>query len=580
MKKNRVLNIENIHADIVLINGVIYTVDNNNNIYTALAIKNNKIIYVGDCKKAKKFITNKTQVIDLQGKMVLPGFWDTHTHPPGTALTDLYQASLYRTKSIEECIKKVKDFIKDNPHMDIIYGVGWSISIFEKEELILGPKKEHLDRISTEIPIILRSCDGHTIWLNSKAFEKFNITKDTKSPNGGIIELNPNTKELWGSLKEEATMLIPDPKYSKEQYIKALQKFQENMHSYGITGILAMSNSTYGMTPKTYTDLEKLNKLKLRVEYATLLTPDENLEDKINKIKRNKDTLKSKYLKRNTVKIFADGVIECGTARLKDGYKNEQESNYKNYGEFLWDFEKLKQAITTINKEGLQTHIHSIGDESTSIVLDAIEYSRSKLKIGDYRDTITHLQLVHKEDIKRFSNLGVIANIQPYWHFKMPGWWENIETKFLGNKSKEQYPLKSFIKEGVVVSSSSDHYVTDKPNPFYGIQTGVTRNIYDANGFGVKPINHMNDKTYLLNKEERASIDDMIRSFTINGAYTTFMEKQCGSIEVGKYADIIVIDKNILAINPINIENIKVVMTFVDGEMVYSLKDELKEAIS
>jgi len=218
----------------------------------------------------------------------------------------------------------------------------------------------------------------------------------------------------------------------------------------------------------------------------------------------------------------------------------------------------------------LQIHVHSIGDGSTRNVLDALEYVRKRIPQGDYRNSITHLQLVDKEDILRFKQMNVIASVQPYWHFKGPNWWEKVDYRILGQRAEEEYPLGTFFANGIIVASSSDYSITNVPYPMRGIAIGVTRNM-DNGAFygGVEDIKHMDDDRYLLNKKERATVEQMIKSFTINGAYAMALEHETGSIERGKQADLVVLDQNLLTINPIDIAKVKVVMTFFAGKLVY-----------
>ncbi len=559
------------HIDKVIINAKVHTMNSDNEVKEALVIKDTKIIYVGSNEGAKEYINDNTQVMDLQGKIVFPGFIDSHIHPPGTALTELYEVSLYGLNSLDEYKEAIRRFIKNNKGIDTVYGKGWSLGVFEGDELSKGPKKEHLDEISTDIPIILRAYDGHSMWVNSKAFEKFNITKDTKAPYGGKIEINDETKELWGTLKESATHIIKEQDYSKEQYKKAFELFQDKMHRYGITSILSISGLNWGMSSDVYEELYKQDKLKLRVSNSIAILPDIDIKEQIDEITDIRKKYQSRYFKTTTIKLLGDGVVEGGTASLLKPYEVEAGKGNNYFGEFLWDKDKLIEAIEMSNKNKFSIHVHSVGDGSTKNLLDAIEilYKNYDKENENYRNTLTHLQLVDKHDIKRFKKLNIIASVQPYWHIKGPGWWEVVDYKLLGDRARYEYPLNSFLKEDIIIASSSDHSVTPDPNPFYAIEAGVTRNLYNAKYFGVGDISDMNDERYLLNKEERVSVDDMIRSFTINGAYSIFREDETGSIEVGKYADIIVIDKDLYNINPIDIENTKVLMTFFDGEIVY-----------
>ena len=398
---------------------------------------------------------------------------------------------------------------------------------------------------------------------------KFNININTTCPEGGKIEINENTNELWGTLKESATHLIEEHNYTDEEYMKAFELFQSKMHEYGITSILSMSGLNWGMQPKMFKTLYEQNKLKMRISNSIIIFSDESAINQIDEIKKIRKDFDSHYFKTTTVKLLGDGVVEGSTAHLLKPYEIGAGRGNKYYGEFLWNEKDLVEAIKYANENDFSIHVHSVGDGSTKKVLDAIEKSYELNNKSDFRNTITHLQLVHKDDIKRFKDLNIIAAVQPYWHIKGPKWWDEVDYKLLGERAKYEYPLKSFIKEGVIIASSSDHSVTPVPNPFYAIEAGVTRNLYNHKYFGVEDIDNMDYSTYLLNKDERVSVEDMVKSFTINGAYSIFRDKEIGSIEVGKYADFIIIDKDIFNINPIDIEDTKVLMTFLGGEVVY-----------
>ncbi len=224
------------------------------------------------------------------------------------------------------------------------------------------------------------------------------------------------------------------------------------------------------------------------------------------------------------------------------------------------------------NHHGLSIHVHSTGDASTKNVLDALEYVHQQAPAENYRNTITHLQLVDKKDIPRFKELNVIANVQPYWQFKSPSWWHHVDYQFLGDRAHEEYPLGSFFANGVTVASSSDYPITIEPNPLVAIDVGVTRNMPNGILYGVEDITDIDDARYLLNKQERATVRQMIKSFTINGAYAMFMDDEIGTIEVDKLADFVVLDQNLLTINPIDIDKVKVVMTFFEGKLVYEIE--------
>ena len=567
-------------ADMVLTNGVVYTVDDNDTIAEAVAIKDGKIIFVGSSNDAKAYIGTDTEVVDLEGKMVLPGMIDTHIHAPGTALTELYNINLHGILTEKETMKAIEQFIQEHPDLDMYYGSGFSVGAFSGEEVSMGPRKERLDAICPDKPVIISSYDGHTTWVNSKALEMFGIDKNTPNPPGGVIEKDPKTGEPWGTLKEAAEQLIPAQQFTFEQQVEALKLFQENLHRLGYTSILSISGGS-PVPFDAYKALEEQGELKLRVRGSMTMDPEQDPAPQIEELKRLRDTYNSDLMKVTTAKYFADGVVEGVTAYLLEPYEAEAGKGKDYRGEFLWDMDRLKKAFRMTNSEGFQIHVHSIGDAATRNVLDAMEYAKAHAPKGDYRNTITHLQLVAPEDILRFRELGVVAATQPYWHLKEPDWWEVVDYPFLGERAEYEYPLQSFIKEGVIVTASSDHPVTTPPNPFWAIEAGVTRNLNNAEHYGVEDIQHMDDPKWLLNKEERASLKDMIKSFTRNGAYATFQENEVGTIEEGKYADLIVLDQNLFEIDPIHIDKVKVLKTIFNGEIVYdAFSENFDEALA
>lgn len=541
-----------VEADTIFLNGVIYTADANDTTVKALAIRDGKILALGGGSEIEIYIGSGTEVTDLAGKMVLPGMIDSHLHPPGNALIELYNIYLSQKDDKDTILAKAAKFIAANPGLDAYYGNGWSVGAFEGEEIIRGPKKEQLDAISPNKPVILTSYDGHSIWANSKALEIAGITKDTPDPKAGVIERDPVTGEPWGTLKEAAMELLPNEKYTSVQLIEGVKAFQTLMHSLGYTGIFSATFSA-GMGDETYKVFKLLEnngelKMWVRASERIDITRNERLETQIANLKRLKDNYSGELFKVTNAKFFIDGVIEGATAKLLQPYEKAAGKGNGYYGMYSWeDMNALKQVFTTLNREGFQIHIHSIGDRATMDTLDAFEYALKQVP-GEHRNAITHLQLVAPEDIPRFKELGVIANCQAYWHLKEPGWWEVVDFPFLGKRAENEYPLGSFFRSGAVVASSSDYPVTDPPNPLRAIQIGVTRN---------------------LNREERSSLTDMIKSFTANNAYALFLDDVIGTIEVGKYADLVILDQDLFNINPLDIDGVRVLKTMFRGEVVY-----------
>ena len=225
------------------------------------------------------------------------------------------------------------------------------------------------------------------------------------------------------------------------------------MHKYGITSILSISGLNWGIQPKHYEKLSKEKKLKLRVSNGIMIFSDEDYKEQINKIIELRDKYKSEYFKTTTVKLLGDGVVEGNTANLLSPYEIGAGKGDNYYGEFLWDQDTLKNVIKESNENKFSIQVHSVGDGSTHKMLKAIE-ELDKLNPTLYknsRNSLTHLQLVAKDDIKRFEKLNVIASVQPYWHLKGPGWWDVVDYNLLGERAENEYPLKSFIDKNVLV---------------------------------------------------------------------------------------------------------------------------------
>jgi predicted amidohydrolase YtcJ len=556
-------------ADKVWTNGSIFTADAENSFAEAVAVRDGVIIFVGTAADAEAYIGEATAVTDLEGLMMLPGMTDSHIHAPGTILSQLYQIDLNGILTEEATMAAIEEFIAEHPDLEIYYGDGFSVGAFSGEEVAKGPRKERLDAISDK-PIMISSYDGHTRWLNSAAFEYFGITKDTESPEGGVIEKTAEG-ELWGTLKELAIELTPAQEFSDEELHDAYVAFQEYMHSLGYVGITDMGSGILASESyDPFIDMDQKGELKLYVMKNTVMDPNAELEPQIEKAVANRERYQSELYYYGSTKFFADGVIEGVTGYLLEPYTEAAEAGDDFVSAPLWTPEKMSEAFTMANAAGFQIHVHSIGDASTRQVLDAFEYALKQNGEGDYRNLITHLQLVDPMDIPRFAELGVIANLQPYWAFKEPYWWEVVDQPLLGDERAErEYPMQSFIDAGALLVSSSDHGVTPYPIPFWAIEVGVTRNLNNAEFYEVEDITDIDDPTWLLAPQERVSLLDMIRSFTINSAFQNFREATTGSIEVGKYADFVIISQNLFEINPLDIDKTEVLATIFMGEVVW-----------
>lgn len=298
--------------------------------------------------------------------------------------------------------------------------------------------------------------------------------------------------------------------------------------------------------------------------------------------KRTEIKNKSPYFKLVAGKIYIDGIVDNETAYLSTPYEKhpiyDENGNIinleENYGYNLWENRKedLKFVITELNRLGFQAHFHSTGDRATKFILDTLEEIPNYDKYI-FRNLITHLQLIRKQDVERIKLLKLIASLQTFWDIKAPNDWYKVDYGKLGERAEYEYPLKSLLDARILITGASDYPVLIHPNPIIDIQIGASRNFCDADPDDFRPPYSIDDPIYLLNKYERILVIDMIRIFTKNSAYANFMDNEIGSLEVNKQADLIVLDKNFLEIKISDLHKANVLMTFFDGKVVYIKPD-------
>lgn len=541
-------------ADFILQNGNVYTVDEDNSWAESVAVKGEEIVAVGTNEEIQALQGEETEVIDLDGKMVLPGFFDSHTHA-ASAVNELYTADLNHLNTIEEYQEVLQEFIEENPDAEAVRGRGWINGCCDE----FGPRKEDIDEIIPDIPVILTAEDGHSVWVNSKALEMAGITKDTPDPEKGVLERDPDTGEPLGTLREEARSLVSDviKDYTIEEYKEGILTFQDLAAQRGITSVHVLLGR--GNSYEAFKELEEEEKLTVRYRGSFTAVPGEGTEQ-IKEIAEERDKNTGDLFQTHSVKIFTDGVIEGGTAYLEEPYKHKD-----SRGDLEWeDRDEFNEVFAAIDKEELQIHVHSIGDAATRITLDGIEYAQEQNGERDSRHGITHIQLVNEEDYERFNELGVLAYPQPFWHMKETGYYEEIEVPYLGReRAEKEYPMKSFFDADVVVASGSDYTVTPEFSPIYGMQYGVTRTEFEYGD------TDPDDPESVANPDEIVSLEEMIESFTINGAYADFTEDITGSIEEGKRADLVILEENLFDVPENEISETKVLLTLFEGDEVY-----------
>lgn len=540
------LNAQNpTRADLVFKNGAIYTSDAAKSWAEAVAVKNGKIVYVGTNSGVQRYVSDTTRVIDLQGRMLLPGFSDSHVHPvsSGRQLNQCVLTNITTQAGLLDAVKQCKANLNGKKWL---VGSGWELPLFENA----NPSKELLDQITSDIPVFLEAADGHSAWVNSKALAIGGLSKDTKDPERGRIERDKNG-EPSGTLREAAINLvtrhIPEP--TQQENADGLRRALKLANSFGLTGLYDANASVSEL--KTYKTLEARGELTARV-IAAIQTDPNKAESQIPELIKLRASYNTSFLSANAAKLFVDGVIESHTAYLLEPYLDQPGSR----GSANYTPEKLTKLIAALDRAGFQIHIHAIGDGAIRMALDGFESAQTANGRNDARHTIAHLELISPDDIPRFAKLGVIANFQPLWAYA-DSYITDLTEPVLGpERSRWLYPIGSVIRTGAVVVGGSDWSVSSL-NPLEAIQVGVTRYGPD------------DAKRTSWIPDERADLATMIAAYTINGAYLAHREKRTGSIEAGKDADLVVLSTNLFTTPPESIHKVKVLLTLLEGREVF-----------
>ena len=542
------------YADILFVNGAVYTMDVNRAWATAVGLRDDKIVYVGSGDDAGALRGPDTRVVDLGGKMLMPSFQDAHVHPLGAGKEAL-TVNLNGLGSQEGYVAAVKAYADANSDEPWILGGGWSMAVF-------GPgaraSKKLLDAVVPDRPVYLSSQDGHTGWANSAALKAAGIDEDTQDPVSGIVDRDADTGEIIGSLQEGAMELLTAhiPPSSPEFDQKSMKYSIDLLNSWGITAI----NDAIVLQPEldAYRALDKRDELSMRVVASLWWERNLGLEQ-IEKLRRLRDEYSSGNVNAGAVKIMQDGVMENYTAVMSEPYYVDGNPT----GIPMLEPGHLKEVVTALDEEGFQVHFHAIGDAAISQCLDAVAAAIDANGNAHRRHHIAHLQAIHPNDLSRFRQLDVIANFQPLWAYA-DSYITDLTIPFIGEeRANWLYTIRSVINAGGMIAFGSDWSVSTA-NPFPQIETAVTRT--DADG---------DDETFM--PHETIDLATALAAFTINSAYVNGIDEISGSIEVGKLADLIVLDRNLFDIPAKQISETKVLLTLFGGRSVHGdLQDLLK----
>jgi predicted amidohydrolase YtcJ len=540
------------YADLVITDADIYTVDGTRSWADAVAVAAGRVVAVErDSSRILPLVGPSTEVLSMPGRMVVPGFRDAHVHTPfaGRNRLHIFLNDLVGRQSYLDAIARYAAANADEPW---IVGGGWAMEYFPGGT----PSKDDLDAIVPDRPVFLFNRDVHGAWVNSKALEIGGITKETPDPADGRIERDPKTGEPTGMLQEGAAYTFNDtwvPLPGRHEWEAAILNGQAHLHSLGITGW-----QDAWVTPGTlaaYRSLAESGRLQADVVGSLWWDRHRGLEQVSDLLTQRESAVVGSF-RATTVKIMTDGVLENFTGSLLEPYCDGCGGHTDNHGLSYVEPSLLAAAVTELDRLGFQVHMHAIGDRAVRNALDAVEAARGANGMNDLRHHIAHIQIVQPEDVPRFRQLGVVANCQPYWA-QMEPQMEELTLPFLGRERSDlQYPFGDLMRGGATLAGGSDWSVTTA-NPLEEIEVMSNR---------VDPENR--DRAPFL-PEQRVPLPEALAAFTIGSAYVNHDDSAAGSIEVGKRADLAVLDRNLFAIEGGAVAEAQVELTLVGGRLVY-----------
>lgn len=532
-------------ADLVIRNTTVYTMASPAKA-EAIAIDDGKVVFVGTNAEADRYVGDSTKVFDLGGRMVLPGFVDTHVHPRGgLSLTECQFDGLTSARAIVDSVARCA---AAEPTKPWIRGRGWALPVFPGG----NPHLRLLDAVVPDRGVYLTAADGHSAWVNSKALELAGITRSTADPPKGRIERDPSG-EPTGTLRESAmdlvSHLLPVPTMIERK--EGLKRALRLANEFGIVSLHDASVDAGFLA--AYHELDQEGELTARVMAAQYVdhSADASVVDSL--LAWRKRFPGSRYYRPDAAKFFADGVIEAKTAALLAPYLDSNgamgDANFRQ-GQF-------DSIATRLDRAGVQIHIHAIGDRGIRMGLDAIAAARRANGPPTLPPIIAHIQLFDPADIPRFKTLGVTASFQPLWAYADQYITDLTEPVLGPERSRWLYPIASLVKSQALVAAGSDWTVSSL-NPLEAIQVAVTRRgPSDSAGPPWIP-------------EEVVDLETMLRAYTIDGATASGNAARSGSLEVGKAADLIVLDRDLFAIPATEIHEARVLLTLLEGQAVFT----------
>jgi predicted amidohydrolase YtcJ len=547
-------------ADYVFKNGAIYTIDSKNPTAQAIAIKGKLITYVGSNDGVKPFIGDKTQVTDLKGQMLLPGFVDSHIHP---MLAMFAGGADLQYDTVGEVLAAVKKWADAHPDAKVIRGYGWRYTLFPTT----GPTKADLDKLFPNRPVLLVAIDVHSAWINSKALELAGVNAKTPDPVPGFsyFQRDPKTGEPTGWVVETPAEQAVLAKLTPPTPAAQIAETAELLPKLSAAGITAVFEAGIATMPTEagydgYQRLEKENKLPVRV-VGTFYWNSSDIKDPVDTVLKLRDKYNSELVQAQTLKIMFDGGEAQHTAVLLKPYYDRPGYN----AEYPIDPKLVRAAVLKAQQNGVDTHCHCYGDAAIRTYLDMVAEAEKQYPNSPSRHTIAHSLLITDQDVPRFKELNVTMQTSPQWITPDP--YSEKVTQILGNDvvNAEWARMNSVSKAGGRLAFGSDWPASgyfSSYRPLDAIQVALTRALlpqYEKIQFTpiMPPVN------------ERITLDQALKAYTLGSAYVLDLEKKIGSLEVGKLADIVVLEKDLYKIPSSDISTTKVKLTMMNGNVTY-----------
>jgi predicted amidohydrolase YtcJ len=543
-------------GDLALLNARVYTVDESRPWAEAVVIRDDRIIYVGDATGAAKHTGPETVVRDVGGKLVLPGFVEAHMHFASSGST-AGVLELNIEQSIDEWITAIDDYAAANPGIPVVFGYGFIASAFGDA----GPHRSLIDAVVPDRPVIIMDEGWHTAWLNSAALEALNVTQDTQDlvPGYAYYKRDENG-DATGYLLEDVASRAAEILYpvSEDLVVEGLGMMTDVMNSMGITTAFDASAMEFDMdfVKRVLDRVAKQGELTVRVFGAAATYSANDVDVAVDRAAQWGEHVKGDGFHYHALKIFSDGTLEARTAAMFEDYQG----NPGNAGHTVFSEAQLATMMTDAASRGIDVHVHALGERAIHEALNAVGAARKAHPDSRTNYVLIHIEVIADQDIPRFAELGVYAQTSPLWFS-----YDDFGKQFVSDDQFQRYwPVRSLEREGARLAFGSDFPATGLGiagmHPLLNIEIGHTRQIPGEPDSLIQP-----------RASERLSIESLVRGYTIGPAQMLHMEDQIGSLEVGKKADLVVLDQDIFAIDAYTIHKTRVLLTIMDGEVVHEL---------